>query len=77
MLSIHLRLGLPSGLLPSGFPTGQLRYKILFTFPVNYLMAINIAYILVVPSVLKFKGYHSSAMSMYFCSIAPASTVSE
>jgi hypothetical protein len=28
MLSIHLRLGLPSGLLPSGFPTNNL-----YTFP--------------------------------------------
>jgi hypothetical protein len=30
MLSIHLRLGLPSGLLPSGFPTSNL-YMFLFS----------------------------------------------
>jgi hypothetical protein len=30
MLSIHLRLGLPSGLFPSGFPTNNL-YKFLFS----------------------------------------------
>jgi hypothetical protein len=33
MLSIHLRLGLPSGLLPSGFPTNNL-YTFLF-FPIR------------------------------------------
>jgi hypothetical protein len=30
MLSIHLRLGLPSGLFPSGFPTNNL-YTFLFS----------------------------------------------
>jgi hypothetical protein len=30
MLSIHLRLGLPSGLFPSGFPTNDL-YTFLFS----------------------------------------------
>jgi hypothetical protein len=30
MLSIHLRLGLPSGLFPSGFPTNNL-YRFLFS----------------------------------------------
>jgi hypothetical protein len=30
MLSIHLRLGLPSSLLPSGFPTNDL-YTLLFS----------------------------------------------
>jgi hypothetical protein len=30
MLSIHLRLGLPSGLFPSGFPTNNL-YLFLFS----------------------------------------------
>jgi hypothetical protein len=30
MLSIHLRLGLPSGLFPSGFPTNNL-YPFLFS----------------------------------------------
>jgi hypothetical protein len=30
MLSIHLRLGLPSGLYPSGFPTNNL-YTFLFS----------------------------------------------
>jgi hypothetical protein len=30
MLSIHLRLGLPSGLVPSGFPTNYL-YAFLFS----------------------------------------------
>jgi hypothetical protein len=30
MLSIHLRLGLPSGLFPSGFPTSNL-YTFLFS----------------------------------------------
>jgi hypothetical protein len=29
MLSLHLRLGLPSGLFPSGFPTNKL-YTLLF-----------------------------------------------
>jgi hypothetical protein len=33
MLSTHLRLGLPSGLVPSGFPTNNL-YAILF-FPIR------------------------------------------
>jgi hypothetical protein len=31
MLSIHLRLGLPSGLFPSGFPTNNL-YTFLFPY---------------------------------------------
>jgi hypothetical protein len=30
MLPIHLRLGLPSGLFPSGFPTNNL-----YTFPLH------------------------------------------
>jgi hypothetical protein len=32
MLSLHLRLGLPSGLFPSGFPIDNL-YKFLLTYP--------------------------------------------
>jgi hypothetical protein len=31
MLSIHLRLGLPSGLFPSGFPTNNLYTFLLFS----------------------------------------------
>jgi hypothetical protein len=34
MLSIHLRLGLPSGLFPSGFPTNNL-----YTFPFSPIRA--------------------------------------
>jgi hypothetical protein len=34
MLSIHLRLGLPSGLFPSGFPTNNL-YTFLFSWEIK------------------------------------------
>jgi hypothetical protein len=42
MLSIHLRLGLPSGLFPSGFPTNDL-YTFLFspiraTYPAHLIL---------------------------------------
>jgi hypothetical protein len=42
MLSIHLRLGLPSGLFPSGFPTNNLYtflfYPIRATCPVHLIL---------------------------------------
>jgi hypothetical protein len=35
-LSIHLRFGLPSGLLPSGFPTNYLNAFLLFSQPYGW-----------------------------------------
>jgi hypothetical protein len=36
MLSIHLRLGLPSGLFPSGFPTNNLYTEVDLHYINNY-----------------------------------------
>jgi type IV secretory pathway VirB2 component (pilin) len=44
MLSIHLRIGLPSGLFPSGFPTNNL-YTFLFS-PVAIIIIIIIIIIM-------------------------------
>jgi hypothetical protein len=40
MLSSHLRLGLPSGLLPSDLPTKMLYAPL--TFPMRYIELLNV-----------------------------------
>jgi hypothetical protein len=59
MLSLHLRLGLPSGLFPSGFPTNNL-----YTFPFFLIRATCSAYLILTFIVIVVISYYNLKMDL-------------